>query len=450
MPEENVLNLSYLGSELSQALLVLERPVVQLQIVAIAFSIVSASLISKEIWRQVRLKWPNLNDIEFNDLRISKKQYFIALIRHLLTPSLSILIVNAIRLLFEQQGWFAGYLTDSRKLLWYSWFYGLFLTSIYALFPVNTVSRYHQRFFAPLFVLLIIGIILSWFFNLQKVSQVTVVELFNESITLGSAFIGLAGLYFWIVGTSLVEKLLFHIFLDRKVQDARFRQVISLILRYVLIGLGLTLIFGYVGISTTALAAITGGLSVGIGFGLREVVSNFVSGLWLLFEGALKPGDIITIDRKMSRVKKLGIRATTVQVIGDNSEEIIPNQTFFTESVSTLTGSDAYVRRSLQVGASYQCDPTKVADILLQVAQQHPHVLQDPPPVVFSLGFGESSIDFELKFWLDDPLMSSPVTTELVFAIWQAFAENGIEIPYPQRDLHIRSNMTKEQNFEDN
>ena len=125
-------------------------------------------------------------------------------------------------------------------------------------------------------------------------------------------------------------------------------------------GLGIALIFGYVGFSPTALAAITGGLSVGIGFGLKEVISNFVSGIWLLFEGALKTGDTIIVEGKMSIVKKLGIRATTVLVDMDHSEEIIPNQIFFTQNISTYTGSNTLIKRSVFVGASYECSPLKV------------------------------------------------------------------------------------------
>jgi potassium efflux system protein len=208
-----------------------------------------------------------------------------------------------------------------------------------------------------------------------------------------------------------------------------------------LIGLGIVVILGYVGVNATALAAITGGLSVGIGFGLKEVISNFVSGIWLLFEGALKPGDIISVDGQMSQVKRLGVRATTVQVMRDNSEEIIPNQTFFTQNVTTFTGSDRLVCRHLKVGASYNCDPQKVMDILLQVVDQHPGVLKVPSPSAVFIGFGDSSLDFELSFWLDDPLpqIGKTITSELGCAIWKAFAENGIEIPFPQQDIHIRN-----------
>ncbi len=213
----------------------------------------------------------------------------------------------------------------------------------------------------------------------------------------------------------------------------------SLILRYFLIALGTVLIFGYVGVSPTAVAAISGGLSVGLGFGLKEVISNFVSGIWLLFEGALKPGDIIKIDGDISKVVRLGVRATTVQVVKDNSEEIIPNQIFFTQNVSTLTGSNNLVFLSLVVGAHYDCSPPKVIEVLLSVAHEHPQVLETPPPSAFALNFGDSSIDYELKFCIADPLIFKVVTSELICAVWQAFADHGIEMPYPQRDLHIRS-----------
>lgn len=439
MSEETVLNLNYLWTELVKVSIILQRPVVQIQLLAMVVTIFLAWLISKWSWIQFKELFPKLSQFELSKLKVSWQQYGAALIRHLLTPSLSLLAVSCLKIGFEQWGWFAGYLHDGIIILWYLWFYRLILISLYALFPNNSVSRYRQHFFAPLFFLFVTGIILNWFLDLQKVSQVSLINLFGQSVTLESAFITTGGLYFWIVGTFLLEKLFLKIFLSKNVQDTRVKQLISLLLRYFLIGLGIVLICGYAGISPAVLATITGGLSVGIGFGLKEVISNFVSGIWLLFEGALKPGDIITIEGKMSQVIKLGIRATTVQVINDNSEEIIPNQTFFTQNVSTLTGSNQLVRLSLIVGASYRCSPAKVIEVLSLVARNHPRILKNPIPLVFALGFGDSSIDFELKFWLDDPLIVYSVTSDMVCEIWQAFADNDIEIPYPQRDLHIRT-----------
>ena len=437
MPEQTVLNLKYLWQELVQAGIVLQRPAVQIQIWGIAVSILLAWLISQGIWIQLKRRFPKLSKFEMSKLRLSWRQYGVALFSWLLTPTLSLIAVNLLRIWFEQSGWFAGYLGDGIKVLEIFWFYRFLLVSLNALFPVNCLSPYRYRFFAPLFFLFVSGRILSWFLNLQELSRVNLIRLFGEPITLKVVFAIVAGLYFWIVGASLLEKLLVQVFWGRNIQDPGVMQVISLLLRYFLIGLGIVVIFGYVGVNSTALAAITGGLSVGIGFGLKEVIGNFVSGIWLLLEGALRPGDIFTINGKMSKVTKLGIRATTVRAREDNSEEIIPNQTFFTQKVSTLTGSDRLVVRSLVVGASYQCSPPKVIEILLQVAHQHPQVLKEPAPQAFALGFGDSSIDFELRFWLHDPWIDKIITSELVCAIWQAFADNDIQIPYPQRDLHI-------------
>lgn len=277
--------------------------------------------------------------------------------------------------------------------------------------------------------------------DFDTIFRVSFFQLFDQSVTLGDIVVTIGGLYFWITGCSLLEKVLIYLFSKEIRTNQRAVQSISLILRYFLIGLGITLIFGYVGISPTALAAITGGLSVGIGFGLKEVISNFVSGLFLLFEGSLKPDDVISINNEMSQVKKFGIRATTVQVIKDNSEKIIPNQTFFTEEVTTFTGSDSLVYRSVIVGANYNCNPQQVIKVLLEVADNNPNILEYPRPIAFALEFGDSSINFELKFWLDNPLITKRVTSSLICDIWKAFKKNDIEIPYPQRDLHIINSL---------
>lgn len=227
--------------------------------------------------------------------------------------------------------------------------------------------------------------------------------------------------------------------------DIGSAQAALLLIRYFLIALGVVLIFGYIGFNPTAFAAITGGLSVGLGFGLKEVFSNFVSGICLLFEGVLRPGDLISIDGNTAEIKKLGIRATTVRIIKDNSEKIIPNQTFFTDIFTTFTGSDRIIRNSIIIGASYDANPQKVIDILLSLADDHIHILKDPKPSAFLIEFADSSINYELTFYLDDPTIGKTIKSDLSRQLWQRFAENGIEIPFPQQDIHIRSLVTSDQ-----
>ncbi|MEA5536427.1 mechanosensitive ion channel family protein [Crocosphaera sp. XPORK-15E] len=441
MRDNFVLDDSYLWQELLKITIILQRPAVQIQLLVIAISIILMWILSNWVWSIFSQRFPELSKFCEKDTRIYWQQSGAALLYYLLTPLLCLIIVNLLHIIFVQQGWFGGYLKDSINLLWLYCFYRIFLISLYASFSRSSVQYYHNHLFAPFFCIVIIAQVINLFTDLNSILQVSFIKLFGQSITIEAIFVIVGGLYFWIVGCSLLEKLLIYFFTAEIRQDKRISQVIYLLLRYFLIGLGIVIIFGYVGVSATAIAAITGGLSVGIGFGLKEVISNFVSGIWLLFEGALKPDDIIAIDDEMSQVKKLGVRATTVQVLRDNSEKIIPNQFFFTQNFTTFTGSNNLVYRSVIVGANYDCNPQKVIDILLSVANNNSAILKIPNPVAFAINFGDSSIDFELKFWLNDSLIGKKVTSNLICEIWQAFKENDIEIPYPQRDLHIRNGI---------
>ena len=440
MNEETVLSLNYLSRELLKLEIILQRPAVQIQMLVMLLSILLALGISRWISIQLKRRFPKLKQTDISRTKLSWQQYGFTALRYLLTPTLCLIIVSLPLIFLRQWGGSFGYLVEGVELLVDFWFYRLFLLFLYVLFPLDTVNRYRNSLFAPLFFLFVVGKILDWFFDLAKISQVSLIYLFGKPLTLEAIFVSITGLYFLTVITSLLEKLLILLLPSRLFPEPKVKQAVSIVFRYFVIGIGIVIIFGYVGVDPTTFAAITGGLSVGIGFGLKEVISNFVSGIWLLFEGSLKIGDIILFEGDWSEVTGLGIRATKVKVLKNNFELIIPNQTFFTQQVSTLTGSDSLIRSSLQVGTSYGSNPQKVEQLLEQVARNHPQVLKEPAPQAFFVGFGDSSLDFDLRFWLDDPMLSFPVTSELRNLVWQTFAENNIEIPFPQRDLHIRSN----------
>lgn len=197
--------------------------------------------------------------------------------------------------------------------------------------------------------------------------------------------------------------------------------------------LGIVIILGYVGFNGTALAAITGGLSVGIGFGLQQIISNFVSGILLLLQGVLRPGDTISVEGQTCQVNKMGIRATTVRVLVDNSKKIIPNQKFYTSDVTTHTGSDRLAYCSIRVGVDYSSNVNQVMDLLLQIAGEHPTTAKDPAPTVFFINFGDSSLNFELQFGVNDISSRKRVISDLMCAILEKFAEHHIKMPFPQR-----------------
>jgi small-conductance mechanosensitive channel len=199
------------------------------------------------------------------------------------------------------------------------------------------------------------------------------------------------------------------------------------------VGIGILAVAFHVGFNGTALLAIAGGLSVGLGFGIKEVFSNFVSGLWLLFEGSVRPGEVLMIDGDPCEVRKLGLRATLLWRDRDNAELLIPNQTFFTEAATTYTASDRMRRSQVSVGAAYHHDPSAVIALLEATALSVPRVLKHPAPKGLLLSYGDSAINYALRFWIANPMDNVGICSEVNQAIWSAFKQHNIEIPFPQQ-----------------
>ena len=211
------------------------------------------------------------------------------------------------------------------------------------------------------------------------------------------------------------------------------RKAFELILRYFLIGLGILWLADRIGLNSTAIAAVAGGLSVGLGFGVKEVFSNFVSGLWLLFEGSVKPGDVLVHQGDVCQVKSLGLRATTLLRTLDNAELVVPNQNFFTATSITYTGSDNLRNGFLIVRADYAHDPDQVIRLLVEIASANPLVLPEPQPAAVLTNFGEYAMEYGLSFWMANPLKNGKISAELRRDIWQRFHQEGIEIPIAPR-----------------
>jgi len=186
------------------------------------------------------------------------------------------------------------------------------------------------------------------------------------------------------------------------------------------------------------LALIAGALSVGIGFGLQSIVNNFVSGLILLFERPIKVGDWIVTTSGEGTVKKISVRSTEIETF-DRSSIIVPNSELISSTVTNWTHKDKIGRVRVPVGVSYNSDPEQVRDILLACAKEHPLIVAYPEPFVVWDDFGASSLDFELRAFLNDISKGLQVRTDLRFAIFKALAEAGVEIPFPQTDVHIKS-----------
>jgi len=183
-------------------------------------------------------------------------------------------------------------------------------------------------------------------------------------------------------------------------------------------------------------------LSVGIGIGLQDLVSNFVSGLVLLFEQSLRPGDVVELDGRISQVEKISLRATTVRT-RTNEELIIPNANFTTHQLKNLTKSDRIVQVRIPLGVSYKSDPELVRQLAIETGLQHPLVLAYPTPQLIFSEYGESSLDFILLVTVNQPEMMITIRSDIYYVLWKVFAEHNIEIPFPQRDLNLGDGWEK-------
>ena len=433
------LNLTPIFELIWRCLHALERPLVQVQLLGIFISLSLGWLIAQGILILWQRQFPTLSDGKLSDRKPSLKQYTNNLLRYLLTPVFSLMAVSFLQSGFSQWGWRGGLITVAIEILWTFFLYRSLLLICYEIFPSADVRYYQRLFFTPLFILFVINTILGLLTDIDNLFQVEVISLFDTPITLGAIFLMTVGIYFWVMGVYVLEQIFLYLFflVNRRTGAV---QAVSIIIRYFLIGIGIVLFLGYIGFNSTTLAAIGGGLSVGIGFGLKEIIGNFVSGIGLLFEGSLRPGDMVEVEGEATTVEKVSIRATTVRTF-DNIEKIVPNQTFFTSTFTTYTGTDPVVRVLVPVGVSYRCDPEEVIDILLDVARKHHQVQNDPKPFVHLMGYGDFRVDFRLAVFINNPAIRLTVRSDLYRAIWKALAAHKIEIPFPQRDLHIRSGI---------
>jgi small-conductance mechanosensitive channel len=266
------------------------------------------------------------------------------------------------------------------------------------------------------------------------------------AITLGetriSLFLVLKGMLLALVllwlATTLVRLLQRRIERSKSLTPS-VRLLITQITRFTLILVAILIAIQSVGIDLTAFAVFSGALGVGIGFGLQKVVSNIISGIILLTDRSIKPGDVIEVTGAYGVVNSLGARYASV-VTRDGVEYLIPNEELIANTVVNWSFSNRRVRRRLKIGISYDSDVELAMSLCMEAASETDRVLQDPRPNCLLVGFGDSSVDLELRFWIEDPEQGvANVSSLVLLAVWHKFKEKGIEIPFPQRDLHLRS-----------
>ena len=409
------------------------RPAVNFQILVIIVSL-SISLI---VASKVR--------INFKRLKVEIKKRATA-------ASIMLLLLTIIYTLMEILQWPNG-------LIQHAWAILLAYIALNLLFQLLThsiskdkaekLNQYKTRLFIPALIGYILFVVVQTFGDPSSLLGEPIIQLFGTPFNIGDALLITIGLYLWVNLSSFLTQMLEWFFGSNKAENLEISKAIFTLIRYGLVGVGLFIIVGTIGINPTVFGLITGGLSVGIGLGLKEIISNFVSGIWLLMEGSTKPGDVINLNLldssgeafQIARITDCGLRAVTVTNQSDHCERIIPNNLFFTNQITTYTKNHNIIARKTYFGVSYGSDPNQVIKLITGVVSSHSEVLKNPAPSTVFVAYGDSSLDFYVKFFIQDVMGGIRVTSELNLMIWKTLKDNSIEIPFPQRTLHIQDSI---------
>ena len=305
---------------------------------------------------------------------------------------------------------------------------------------LNSVTRLLQLGAAVAWVF----VVLNQFRLLRPLRDVATTVLthrlrFGElSITLGGVLLFLFSVWlaFWAARTVRVilkDEVLPKMSLPRGVGNS-----ISSLTYYAMVMLGLMVALAAAGFEISQLAIVVGALSVGIGFGLQNVVNNFVSGLILMFERPIQPGDVVEVSGTSGKVREIGMRATTLTTF-EGADVVVPNGVLLNEKLINWTLSDMDRRIDVNVGVAYGSDPKRVLELLLEVTQSTPGIAEQPAPTILFSGFGASSLDFSIRSWTNNFGDWVKIRSDLHVRVYEALRQAGIEIPFPQQDLHLRT-----------
>jgi potassium efflux system protein len=305
--------------------------------------------------------------------------------------------------------------------------YRLISVIVLLIFGQDVHAALVQRFLFPLFLTYAVIQFMELFTDISLLGDTQLFTVAKTTLTLRGLFISSVGLYLWFAGVSGLAQFLRKLLLNRMQVEAGTLDALLILLRYFLIGLGLFVAFSELKLDSTAIAAISGGLAVGIGFGLKDIVVNFISGIMLLFEQALRPGDIIEVSSKMGRVEEINLRATTIKT-NDNIELVIPNQIFWNATLTSYTRKSRMARFQLKIPVGYQYPPKTVTAILLDTVRHHAKVLENPIAKVEIASFDRLGIVYKLQLWTEEPLAINSIRDTLYRHVWEALQEQGIEM----------------------
>lgn len=281
---------------------------------------------------------------------------------------------------------------------------------------------------------------LEW---LEKILNQSLFTLGDSKLTVGLLLTLIVSFVALFIISEWIRKLIVGKVLRKRQIEVGTRESIGTIVKYILILAGIVSILQTHGIDLSAFGVLAGAIGVGIGFGLQNITNNFISGLIILFEQPIKVGDRIEVGDVDGDVIRISARSTTI-LTNDNISIIVPNSKFIDNEVINWSHSERRIRFNFKIGVAYKENPDKIKRILLEVAEANPGILKNSPCDVLFDSYGENSLNFILRVWstayVDKPRV---LKSQLYYEIFRRFAEEDVELPFPQRDLHLKSGFDK-------
>lgn len=392
------------------------------------------ALVLKKIAQSLLLRWQKQLTIDSVLEQYSWINNIFLLVRRALLPLAALILAQVTTSLFTQLNLPHQILDWAIPFLFIWLAYRVVVMFLTIQLPVEQANVWRYQILPPLVFIVAalhaVGLLDNfWEFG---------IPISDIRLTVGAILIALLIIYLSLLLSSMVRDFLGDRFLPRAGIQRSATEIIATLVGYAIVVTGLFTALSVVGIPLNTFTVIAGGLSVGLGFGLQELMSNFVTGFVLLFEGSIRPGDVIRVGDTVGMVEDVGIRSMRITDL-DNVNLIIPNNRFLSDTVTNFSQDDPRVRLHVAVGVSYDANPREVEQALLEAGKQHPDVLDDPAPSVYFTDFGDNSLNFDLLVWTIDAFQIAQLSSDLRYNIWDALTSRKIEIPFPQRDIHIRS-----------
>jgi small-conductance mechanosensitive channel len=438
--------LQALIDQLDTLLLYLERPVVQNQMIAFAAIFLLSwllpeplgALLNKLIAQQETItKRRQKLELPVNVWRTRLLRWLRGA-QLLLFPIVGLIASQATISYFDSRGWPLGLLQRLATIFWLVLIYQFVGSLLFGSLSPERARAYHRRLVTPAFVTLgamTLGAGLAGTFPILRLQLFRIADTPLTVSTLATAALVLYATFAIGWGTN---EILRNLVLPHAQADSGVTNTILIISRYTILAIGLLFAVSILGVDLSTFAIIGGGLSVGIGFGLQDLVANFISGILLLFEQTLRPGDVIEVVGQRGRVNQMRMRSAVLRT-ADNVDIYVPNKTLLTSTVAAYTNMTQTTRRTVKVGVSYDSDPIEVRNALQEVVEHHGLILKEPAPAVLFVGFGSFTLDFEVSVSIAEAGRAAQVLSDLHFMIYREFTKRGIEIPIPQQDFNLRT-----------